>query len=347
MIRVAIIGGTGYTGSELIRLLSRHPEVRLTAMTSEQSAGKGVGQVFPSLQHGPLPVYEALDLEAIGQKADFFFIALPSGSAQDPVAWLVEKDKKVVDLSADYRLHQPQLYPEWYNQSHRYPSLLAQAVYGLPEIHREKIKQATLVANPGCYPVATLLALLPTVKNGLLDFSQPILVDAKSGISGAGRSPALAYHFPEVQGGITAYALTRHRHIPEMEQELSGLAGKTVKLIFTPHLIPVNRGILSTVYFSPNCPLETQAWVNLYRDFYKSEPFVQVLDGGISPNPHHVQGSNFCQISVAADSRTERVILLSAIDNLVKGAAGQAVQNMNLMLGFEETLGLESAGLFP
>jgi len=347
MIKAAVVGGSGYTGAELLRLLFQHPQVRLTAVTSEQSAGRGVGQVFPSLQHQLSLVYEALDVAAISQKADFFFVALPSGSAMDPVAQLVEKGKKVVDLSADYRLREAQQYQTWYHQPHKHPSLLPRAVYGLPEIHREQIKKAQLVANPGCYPVTVILALLPILKNGLVDLNRPIMIDSKSGISGAGRSPALNYHFPEVQEGLVAYGLGGHRHIPEMEQELSGIANGTVKLTFTPHLVPMNRGILSTVYLSLHSSVETQALIDLYRDFYKAEPFVRVLDKGISPNPHHIRGSNLCQMGVAVDPRTGVTVLLSAIDNLVKGAAGQAVQNMNLMMGLEETLGLESAGIFP
>ena len=347
MIKVAVIGGSGYTGAELLRLLSQHPRVKLTAVTSEQSTGKGVGQVYPSLQHRVSLVYEALDVTGLSSKADFFFVALPSGSAMDPVAQWVEKGKKVVDLSADYRLRDAQQYQTWYHQSHRHPSLLGRAVYGLPEVYREQIRKAHLVANPGCYPVTVILALLPLLKKGLIDLSRPVIVDAKSGVSGAGRSPALAYHFPEIQEGLMAYGLGGHRHVPEMEQELSGVAGKAVKLTFTPHLVPMNRGILSTIYLSLHSSRETQALIDLYRDFYKTEPFVRVLDKGLSPNPHHVRGSNLCQIGLSVDPRTGITVLISAIDNLVKGAAGQAIQNMNLMLGFEENLGLESAGLFP
>ncbi len=347
MIKVAVVGGSGYTGAELIRLLSQHPRVRLTAVTSEQSAGKGVGQVYPSLQHRVSLAYEALDVANLSSRADFFFVALPSGSAMDAVAQLVEKGKKVVDLSADYRLHDAQQYQTWYHQSHRHPSLLGRAVYGLPEVHREQIRKAHLVANPGCYPVTVILALAPLLKKGLLDLNRPVMVDAKSGVSGAGRSPALAYHFPEIQEGLMAYGLGGHRHIPEMEQELSGLAGKPVRLTFTPHLVPMNRGILSTLYLSLHSSTETQALIDLYRDFYKVEPFVRILDKGLSPNPHHVRGSNLCHIGMSVDPRTGVTVLISAIDNLVKGAAGQAIQNMNLMLGFEENLGLESAGLFP
>jgi N-acetyl-gamma-glutamyl-phosphate reductase len=224
---------------------------------------------------------------------------------------------------------------------------VGRAVYGLPEVYREQIRAAHLVANPGCYPVTVILALLPILKKGLMDPKQPVMIDAKSGISGAGRSPALTYHFPEVQEGLIAYGLGGHRHVPEMEQELSGLAGWAVRLTFTPHLIPMNRGILSTMYLSLNSSMQTQTLINLYRDFYKAEPFVQILDEGLSPNPHHVRGSNLCQIGMGVDQRTGVTVILSAIDNLVKGAAGQALQNMNLMMGLEETLGLESTGLFP
>jgi N-acetyl-gamma-glutamyl-phosphate reductase len=347
MIKVAVIGGSGYTGAELLRILSRHPQVKITSVTSEQSVGKRVGEVFPSLQPRLSLVYEALNVKAISRKSDFFFVALPSGSAMEPVAQLVETGKKVVDLSADYRLRDATQYQEWYHQPHRYTSLLKRAVYGLPEIYRDAIEKSTLVANPGCYPVTVILALLPILKSGLADLGRPVTIDAKSGISGAGRSPTLTSHFPEIHGGLAAYGLGRHRHVPEMEQELSSAAGSAVKITFTPHLIPMNRGILSTIYLCLNQAMETETLIHLYRDYYKKEPFVQVLNQGLSPNPHHLCGSNLCQIGMMVDQRTGVTTLLSAIDNLVKGASGQAVQNMNLMMGLNETLGLESHGLFP
>jgi N-acetyl-gamma-glutamyl-phosphate reductase len=347
IIQVAVIGGGGYAGAELLRLLSLHPQVRISCVTSEQSAGKDVGKVFPSLQHRLQMQFEKLDAGVLAQKADFFFVALPSGSAMDCVAELVKKGKLVVDLSADYRLRDPGVYEKWYRQPHRHAALLDQAVYGLPEIHREKIKQAQLVGNPGCYPVTAILALTPLMKSGGIDPDRPLLIDSKSGISGAGRSPALGYHFPEANEGLVAYGLGGHRHVPEMEQELSQLSGYPVTLTFTPHLIPMNRGILTTAYLSLGRRIGTQELVDLYRDFYKSEPFVRVLDGGESPNPHHLRGSNVCQIGLSVDERTGVTVLLAAIDNLVKGAAGQAIQNMNLMMGLEETLGLESSGVFP
>lgn len=345
--RIAVIGATGYTGIELLRLLSLHPRVCIAAVTSEQSAGKSVAQVLPSLGTGPFPPLEALDIESVAQKADFFFIALPAGSAMEAAAALVQKGKKVIDLSADYRLRDPRVYETWYRRPHRHPALLGEAVYGLCEIHRQEIAKARLVANPGCYPVSVLLALQPLVKEGLVNWDRPLIVDAKSGVSGAGRSPALNHHFPELNEGLAAYGLAGHRHLPEMTQELSALAGDPVKLAFTPHLLPINRGILSTVYLSLRAELSSSQLLEIYKKFYQKEPFVRILEEGQSPNPHHVRGSNYCHIGVAVDSRTGLAVLLSAIDNLVKGASGQAVQCMNLMMGFEETVGLESPGIFP
>ena len=346
-IDVAVIGASGYAGLELLRLLLGHPGVRISAVTSEQSAGQPVRQVFPALQTEEIPPYESLNLEAIGQKADFFFVALPAGSALEPVAQLVRMGKKVVDLSADYRLQDPRQYQDWYHHIHPDPALLQRAVYGLSEIHREEIRQSSLVANPGCYPVSVILALYPILKEGLADLTRPLLVDAKSGVSGAGRSPTLTSHFSEVSEGIVPYGLGGHRHTPEMIQELSALTGGTVRLTFTPHLIPINRGILSTIYLDQTREVQTQDLVTLYRACYKDEPFVKVLGEDQAPNPHHVRGTNACHIGIVSIPGSPVIVIFSAIDNLMKGAAGQAIQNMNLMMGWDETWGLKTHGLFP
>ena len=338
MTNIAIVGASGYVGGELLRLLLRHPHVRITAVTSEQSSGKSVRALFPNLV-GPELVYEALDPEEVAGRADIIFLALPHTKAAASAASFRKAGRKVIDLSADFRLKNPAAYERWYGAVHPCPDLLKTAVYGLPESHREAIRSAQLVASPGCYPTAALLSLLPMAREGLL--KDLVVIDAKSGISGAGRSPALPYHFPEANESIEAYQLGVHRHIPEIEQEL----GATIS--FTPHLVPMTRGILSTAYVRVSNPLTPDRLVDLYREFYKAEPFVRVLNPGQSPNPRNTRGSNFCEVSAFFDPRTGMTILSAALDNLVKGAAGQAIQAMNLMQGWPETSGLQDFGLYP
>jgi N-acetyl-gamma-glutamyl-phosphate reductase len=267
-------------------------------------------------------------------------------TAQEAAFRFHQLGKKVVDLSADYRLADPAVYETWYEHCHQYPGLLKSAVYGLPELHREKIKKALLVANPGCYPTSAILALAPLIKKGVVDLKS-VIIDSKSGVSGAGRSLSLAHHYPEVNEGLMAYKIGTHRHTPEIEQELTLLAGHSVTISFTPHLIPMNRGILTTSYASLNTAADTGGVHALYHEFYRDEPFVRLLAPGEFPNVRNVRGSNFCDIGVYADRRTGRVVVVSAIDNLVKGASGQAIQNMNLMMGFHEMEGIKVAGLFP
>jgi N-acetyl-gamma-glutamyl-phosphate reductase len=273
----------------------------------------------------------------------------------EPAAALLDVGKRIVDLSADYRLKDPDAYQQWYQIAHPRPDLLAQAVYGLPETHRAELAQARLVASPGCYPTAAILQLAPLVAQHLIR-PDSIVIDAKSGISGAGRSPALPYHFPEAHEGMEAYKIGRHRHTPEIEQELKGLwasraADRTgapqMAVVFTPHLVPLNRGILSTAYGRLEHPMTTAEMQSLYRDFYKGERFIRVLAGETAPNPRHLRGSNYCDLSVTSDARTGWVVTVAALDNLVKGAAGQAIQALNLMLGFPEETGLTAPGLFP
>jgi N-acetyl-gamma-glutamyl-phosphate reductase len=267
-------------------------------------------------------------------------------TAQEAAYRLHAKGVKVVDLSADYRLSDTAVYEQWYEHRHQYPDLLTRAVYGLPELHRKKIRGAALVANPGCYPTSAILALAPLVREGLVD-RRSIVIDSKSGVSGAGRTPGLAYHFPEANEGFMAYKVGSHRHTPEIEQELGNLAGAAIRLSFTPHLVPMNRGILTTAYGVLLRTMDTQELHSIYADAYRNEPFVRLLPPGQFPNVRNVRGSNFCDIGVYADPRTGRAVLVAAIDNLVKGAAGQAVQNMNIFMGFEETAGLKFAALFP
>jgi N-acetyl-gamma-glutamyl-phosphate reductase len=345
-LKIAIVGSSGYTGGELYRILLHHPGVTVTTVTSEKSAGKPLTDIFPHLNGLTDLVCEALDPEAIAKKADFVFLALPHVTAQAAAYHFHKLGVKVVDLSADYRLADATVYEKWYEHGHQYPDLLKSAVYGLPELHREKIKKSSLTANPGCYPTSAILGLAPAVTKKMIDAST-IVVDSKSGVSGAGRSVSLAHHYPEVNEGFMAYKVGTHRHTPEIEQEVSLIAGTAVTLLFTPHLVPMNRGILSTIYAKLTSLIDTERLHATYQAFYEKEPFVRVLPPGQFPNVRNVRGSNFCDIGVYADRRTGRAVIVTAIDNLVKGASGQAVQNMNLMMGFAETAGLKFAGLFP
>lgn len=346
MIKVAICGGSGYTGSELLRILSGHPEVEVMAVTSEKSAGRKVTDLFPHLHKYSHLIYEPLDKERILDKADIFFMALPHGASQEAVDYFFRKDKKVIDLSADYRLSEPAIYEEWYKTAHNYENTLKHAVYGLPELHREEIKRSNLVANPGCYPTSAILGLYPAIKEEIVDI-EGIIVDSKSGISGAGRKAEIGFSYCEVNEGFKAYGIAVHRHTPEIEQELSRIAGKKIVINFTPHLVPMDRGIISTIYGKMIKKLETSEIISIYKKYYDTEPFVKILDEGVYPNAKNVRGSNYCEIGLKVNKRTNTLIIVSAIDNLVKGASGQAVQNMNLVMGLKESTALESPALFP
>ena len=345
MIKVAIVGASGYTGVELIRLLSNHPEVEIAAVTSEQSAGKSVASIFPSLTGVFEKTLEPLLVENISGKADLIFTALPHQKAMEVVPHFLKAGKKVIDLSADFRIKDAATYGVWYEE-HKAPELLKEAVYGLPELHRAEIKNTRLVANPGCYPTSAILALAPLLKNNYIDPST-IVIDSKSGVSGAGRAATQDTHFPEVNEGFKAYKVAEHRHTPEIEQELSALAGSSVTVSFTPHLLPINRGILSTIYASVKGDENEDSILALYNEFYAGEKFIRLHPKGSFPNISSVKGSNFCDIGLKLDKRTNRIVIISVIDNLVKGASGQAVQNMNIMYGFPEDTGLASLPLFP
>jgi N-acetyl-gamma-glutamyl-phosphate reductase len=345
MLRVAIVGASGYTGIELLRILYGHPEVAVTCVTSERSAGKPIAGIFPTVRGRCNYILENLEPTRVADKADLIFTALPHKAAMEVVPTFLKLGKKVIDLSADYRLKNQDEYAAWY-EPHMNPELLKKAVYGLPEIRRDKIKKADLVANPGCYPTSIILGLAPLLKGGIIDTSS-IIADSKSGVSGAGRGAKVDTLFCEVNGGFKAYGVTTHRHTPEIEQELSFLAGETINISFTPHLVPMNRGILSTIYGKLSEDLTAEMLIGIYEEFYKGEAFVRILQKGDFPSTLHVQGSNFCDIGLAVDKRTGRVIVVSAIDNLIKGASGQAVQNMNIMQGFPENMGLETLPLFP
>ena len=345
-LSVAILGATGYTGGELVRLLSRHEAVHIACVTSERYAGKPLRQAFPHLTG--LPDLVCRPLGDLGQVEPLYvaFCALPHLASMREVPALLARAVRVIDLSADFRLHNAATYQEWYGTGHLAPDLLPEAVYGLPELHRAAIAPARLVANPGCYPTSVLLALAPLLRGNWVDPSL-MLIDSKSGVSGAGRSASQDILYAEMEGGFRAYKVDGHRHTPEMEQELSLLAGVDVRLRFVPHLLPQSRGILSTCHLRPRVVRSQAEWRETLRAFYQDEPFVQVLEPGLWPATHHVRGSNFCHIGVAVDARTGWLTVLSVIDNLVKGAAGQAVQNMNLMLGLNEQTGLEQWPLFP
>lgn len=346
VINVAICGGSGYTGGELLRILHNHPNVKITAVTSEKSAGKSVADIFPHLHSYEKLTFEPLDKERLLGKADIFFLALPHGSSQEAANFFYTNKKRVIDLSADYRLINPETYKEWYGLPHRFVSTLKKAVYGLPEIYRKKIKKTWLIANPGCYPTGAILGLLPALQNKIIDISS-IVIDSKSGTSGAGRKADSAVSYCEVNEGFKAYGIGTHRHTPEIEQELSALAGKKITVNFTPHLLPVDRGILTTIYAKLSMVKDTSEVLNLYKKVYKNEPFIRILYEDIFPNIKNVRGTNFCEIGIKVNKRTNTLIVVSAIDNLVKGASGQAVHNMNLMMGFDETEGLRQLALFP
>ena len=346
MINVGIIGASGYTGAELARILCNHPEVRITAATSRQNAGRPLSEIFPSLRGKVDIICENLTPAELCKKADFFFTAVPHKTAMDLVPDLLATGKKVVDLSADFRLRNVSTYEEWY-QPHSSSQLLGEAVYGLPELYRHSISGARLVANPGCYPTSIILGLAPLLKAGAI-VAQTIIADSKSGTSGAGRAAQTGSLFCEVHDGFRPYKVGRaHRHTPEIEQELGALAGADVHISFTPHLLPISRGILSTVYASLVPGFDREKIDALYHDQYQNEPFIRLLKEDSFPATQYVRGSNFCDISYKIDHVTNRIIVMSAIDNIVKGASGQAVQNMNLMQGFAETSGLTTVPLFP
>jgi len=343
--KVAIIGASGYTGIEIMRLVAMHPRVELVAVSSEQFAGKEVSEVFPFLAGKIRLAFQSLSQHTDLEKAEYAFVALPHQKAMEVVPGLLRKGVRVVDLSADFRFRDAAVYEQWY-KGHTAPGLLADAVYGLSEVYRERIRGAALVANPGCYPTAALLPLIPVIKSGLVT-TEGIVVDAKSGVSGAGRGAVLTSLFAEVNEGVKAYKVGTHQHTPEIEQELSFAAQKPVVINFTPHLIPMNRGILGTIYAILTGNATREDVLQCYRGFYPESGFVRICPPGTVPATHQVKGSNYCDIGFAIDGRTNRLIIVSAIDNLLKGGAGQAVQNMNIMAGFEEDAGINQPPLFP
>lgn len=346
MIKAGIIGASGYTGAELARILSNHPNVVISVATSRQYAGRPLADIFRNLRGKVDVICENLPVEEVCQKADIFFTAVPHKTAMDLVPIFLAAGKKVIDLSADFRLRDLAVYEQWY-QPHSSSQLLQEAVYGLPELYRQDIAGCRLLANPGCYPTSIILGLAPLLKAGAI-LPQTIIADSKSGTSGAGRAAQTGSLFCEVHDGFRPYKVGRaHRHTPEIEQELSVLSGQPVKVTFTPHLLPISRGILSTVYASLTPGFTEKEITELYRKQYSAEPFIRLLKEDEFPATQYVRGSNFCDISFKIDPATGRIIVMSTIDNIVKGASGQAVQNMNIMCGFAETAGLGIVPLFP
>ncbi len=341
-IKVGIVGGTGYTGVELLRLLAQHPYCELRVITSRKEAGMRVAEMFPSLR-GRVPLAFTEPSAAALNGCDVVFFATPNGVAMNDARALYDAGVRLIDISADFRIKDVALWEKWYGMKHACPELIAEAVYGLPEINREKIGGARLIANPGCYPTSVQLGFLPLVEAGIVDLGH-LIADAKSGVSGAGRKAEVHTLFAEASDNFKAYGVAGHRHLPEITQGLSQLAGKPVGLVFVPHLMPIIRGIHATLYARLAAPADLQA---LYEKRYANEPFVDVMPAGSHPETRSVRGANHCRIAVHQPQGGDTVVVLSVIDNLVKGAAGQAVQNMNIMFGLPETIGLEQIALLP
>ena len=344
MIQAGIIGGTGYTGVELLRILTLHPEVQIHKVTSRADAGKRVDSLYPNLRGYVDAVFTEPSMESLGE-CDVVFFATPNGIAMRMAEPLLERGVRIIDLAADFRLTDPAAWEHWYGEPHTCPSLLQEAVYGLPEINRERIRNARLVANPGCYPTAVQLGLLPLVEQRLIRLDS-IIADAKSGVSGAGRKAEISMLMSETGESFKAYGVKGHRHLPEIRQGLEQACGEPVGLTFVPHLVPMIRGIHATIYaqWAGSDATDLQS---LYETRYRDEPFVDVLPEGSHPDTRNVRGSNRCQIAAHRPQGGNTVVILSVIDNLVKGAAGQAVQNMNLMFGLEEMTGLRAIGVYP
>ncbi|MBN3033825.1 MAG: N-acetyl-gamma-glutamyl-phosphate reductase [Candidatus Saganbacteria bacterium] len=350
MLKVGIIGAGGYAGATLINLLLRHPEAAIVWLMSEDAhQGKKIADLYPHLTGQlNLACQTLADLDKNLSSIDLVFLALPHGIAINYVPRIIDAGKRVVDLGADYRFADNAVFKKWYGLEHATEKYLKQAVFGLPELYRAEIKKTKLVGNPGCYPTAAILGAAPLVKHGLVELDS-LIVDAKSGVSGAGRGVSLKAHFCERNEGLEAYAVTTHRHMGEIEYQISRISGGQINVTFVPHLTPMTRGILATIYAkvkSQKSKVKNEELTQLYKDFYKGEPFVRVFDDKL-PNTKFVAGTNYCDIGVQYNEATGQVIVISAIDNLVKGAAGQAVQNMNLLCGFPETTALQQLAVYP
>lgn len=340
MIKVAIVGSTGYVGTEIIRLLINNPKVEIKYITSKTYQGEDYSSIYENYRDVFTKKCTSKDLEKIAEEVDLIFMALPHGLVSNQVNKSILEKAKVIDLSADYRLKDKDLYEKWYDTKHGSPELIKTSVYGLCEKYRKDIKEARLVANPGCYPTASILSLMPLIEEDLIE-KDNIIIDAKSGVTGAGRSPNLGTHYTECNESIKAYSIGSHRHTPEIEEELGNLVN------FTPHLIPMNRGILTTSYVNLKEKLKYEDIKKIYEKHYKEEYFIRLTKENIFPETKWVKGSNFCDIGFKLDERTNRLIIVAAIDNMIKGSAGQAIQNMNIMFGLKENAGLEDISIFP
>lgn len=346
MLRIGIIGATGYVGAEIVRLLALRDDLKITTVVSNSFVGKTFSEVYPSFRGIYDEICDELDLDIIADKADFFITALPHGVSTTVIPKLLGKGKRVIDHSGDFRFRDVKIYEEWYKVTHSSPDLINQAVYGLPELYRDKIKDARLVADPGCYPTCSVLGIAPALSRRIVS-NKNIVINAVSGVSGAGRKSELPYAFCETSENFKAYGVGNHRHTPEIEQELSLISGQDVIVSFTPHLAPMKRGMLATSYLDLiNEELTAEAVHSIYLDYYKNEPFVRILPLGQLPQTKLVSGSNYIDISINIDKRTKKLIIISALDNLGKGSASQAIQALNIMAGFNETKGLLSPGFY-
>jgi N-acetyl-gamma-glutamyl-phosphate reductase len=346
-VPVGIVGASGYGGVQLVRLLQDHPHLELTYIAGDSTVGQEFGVLYPYLAHAVVQTIEAVDVEVIAERAKIVFLSLPNGIACNLAPQLLAKGCQVLDLSADYRFRDLETYKAWYNTDRTDDEVNHQAVYGLPELYRDRIRNATLIGCPGCYPTASLLALAPLVKQGLI-VPDTAIIDAKSGASGGGRTAKVGMLLAEADNAIAPYGVARHRHTPEIEQICSDLAGREVYVQFTPHLVPMVRGILATVYANLRDPgLVREDLITIYKAFYRNSPWVKILPGGVYPQTKWAAGTNLCYISIEVDPRTDRVIVMSVIDNLLKGQAGQAIQCVNIMQGWDEMLGLPKLAFYP
>lgn len=345
-LRAAIIGATGYGGVELIRLLLAHPHVEITSVISSSSAGTPIADGYPHLNEIMVGTLDGIDVEQMKQKADVVFLATPHGVAAELAPKLIDAGLKVVDISGDFRLKSGEVYEKWYKHKPADPAYVAKAVYGLTEVFDDEVRQAEFISNPGCFPTATLLGLVPLVAKGWADLGS-IIIDAKTGVSGAGRGLSLTHHYSEINENFLAYKVNKHQHTPEIEQVLSRVASEEVVVSFTTHLVPMTRGILSTMYVKLNGKHTEDEVIEMYRQYYEGRRFVRIRQKGKWPATKEVWGSNYCDIGFSLDERTGRLTIISVIDNVVKGAAGQAIQNLNLMMGWEETTGLAFTPVYP
>lgn len=344
--KAAIIGGTGYGAIELIRLLKTHPKLEVAKVISHSQSGEVLSSIYPHLKSLPEIRLEELDISSLEAEVDVVFLATPAGVAKEIVPELQNTNLQIIDLSGDLRLSSPEEYEEWYGKPAAPQETLKQAVYGLSEIYKEEIQSAKIISNPGCFPTASLLGLIPALELGIIK-STGIVIDGKTGVSGAGRTPTAATHFSETNDNVSPYKIGKHQHIPEIEQYLSKAVNADVKTILTTHLIPMTRGLICTMYADLNQETTTEEVIKSYQSYYENEPFIRILPEGQFPQTKAVQGSNYCDIGVWVNERSNQLIIAAAIDNLVKGASGQAIQNVNIMNGWEENLGLQAIPMYP